>query len=140
MIDSELAEAWLANCRDAIRSGSDSDDANATFWAYSELDRLCSTDPERALKVIGLIAHAGVEDRVMYNLAAGPLEDLLVRHGDKVIDQIEALARQDGLVLFLVSAVWTERMTSDIRGRVQKLIERAEGHGVGPQGQHPTKH
>ena len=76
----------------------------------------------------------------MYNLAAGPLEDLLVRHGAQVISEIEASANQDDLFLFVVSGVWTERMSPEIRDRVHALIDKAETRGIGPQGKGPVTH
>lgn len=140
MSDEEIAEAWLTNCRDAIQLGSDSDEATATFWAYSELDRLCSTDSDRALEIIRLIAKEKPEDRVIYNLAAGPLEDLLVRHGVRVIDRIERLAHEDASFLFLVSGVWPERMPPTVQPRIHSLIAKAESDGVASRPESATKH
>ena len=134
----EIAEAWLTNCRSAIAYGSDSVQADGSFWAYEELDKLCSTDPGRAVEIVRLIAQQWPEDRVMFNLAAGPLEDLLVRHGPEVIDQIEKLANDFDYFLFLVSGVWVDRMSPDTQARVVRLIETVDARGLVPNPQRGT--
>lgn len=125
MRDEQIASAWLDNCRDAIALGSDSKEAEASFWAYSELDRLCSSDPSRALEIIRLILALKPEERVVYNLAAGPLEDLLTRHGAQVIDQVGNLADRDEEFLALLGGVWSERMSPEVQSRIQPLIDKA---------------
>src|SRR4051812_29100223 len=89
--NSEVAVAWVVNCRDATEHGSESDEADDTFWAYQALDKLCASDPDRALDIILLILESSPPTRVLDNLAAGPLEDLLVRNGTKVLDRVERL-------------------------------------------------
>jgi len=126
MKNAEVAEAWVTNCRDAIEYGVGSNQAEATAWAWGELDRLCSEDPFRALNVIELIADLKPEERVMYNLAAGPLEDLLRRHGSGVIEQVEELASKSDAFLFLLGGVWTDRMPPEIQSRVQTLADKSE--------------
>ena len=126
MSNDELAEAWVTNCRDAIEFGSGSEEAESTFWAYSELDRLCSEDPARALEVIEVIADLKPEERVMYNLAAGPLEDLLRRHGPRLIELVEELASRKDTFLFLFGGVLAVRMPPEIQARVQSLGEKSE--------------
>ena len=126
MDDEQLAAAWLENCRDAIAFGADSEEADATFRAYSALDRLCSVDPAKALEIIRLILALKPEERVVYNLAAGPMEDLLVRHGMEVIDRVDQIANQEEAFLEMLAGVWPERMSPEIRTRIQPLIERAE--------------
>lgn len=125
MDSKDIASAWLQNCRDAIRFGSDSAEASATFWAYQALDQLCSSDPDIALDTILLILHAQPEERVLYNLAAGPLEDLLTRNGLQVIGRVEQIASVNPAFLSLVAGVWPDRAPQDIQDRIQPLIAKA---------------
>lgn len=126
MSDEEIADAWIMNCSNAIERGPYSSEADETFWAYSELDRLCSDDPTRALAIVQLIASKHPPERVVWNLAAGPLEDLLVRHGASLIDDLERLVRAGLPLAAVIPGVWTERIESKLQSRVRALIEVAE--------------
>ena len=66
------------------------------------------------------------EERVVYNLAAGPLEDLLTRHGKEVIDRVDQLANQDDAFLKLVGGVWPDGMSPEIQNQIRSLIDKAE--------------
>lgn len=123
--EQEVASTWIENCRKAIRFGSASKEAEDTFWAYSELDRLCSEDPSQALAVILKILHMQPEERVLHNLSAGPLEDLLRRNGPKVIATIEHLADTDSAFLYLIGSVWPDRMADEVEQRIRPLIKRS---------------
>jgi hypothetical protein len=116
----------LEYCRNAIRFGSNSAEADRDFWAYEQLDELCSIEPSRALAVIQKILHLQPEARVLHDLAAGPLEDLLARSGPAVSATVEALAKKDNAFLFLIGSVWPDRMPTDIRDRIQPLIKKAD--------------
>lgn len=132
MRDEEIAVTWIENCVAAIDCGVDSKEADRTFWAYSELDRLCSDDPNRALDIVQLIASKRPADRVLCNLAAGPLEDLLVRHGATLIDRIEKLAQAESPLSIVIPGVWTERIDPTLQARVRALIERVESLSSSP--------
>lgn len=125
MENSDIASAWIQNCRDAIRFGSDSSQADSTFWAFQALDQLCSSEPDEALDIVLLILHSQPEERVLYNLAAGPLEDLLTRNGLQTIGRIEQIASVDPAFLHLIGGVWPDRAPLEIQQRLQPLIARA---------------
>lgn len=125
MTDSEVAVAWIVNCRDAIEHGSESDAAEHTFWAYQALDKLCASDPDRALDIIQLILESSPPPRVLDNLAAGPLEDVLVRNGAKVLDRVERLVASRPDFRYLIGGVWTERIPPDLKSRVDRLVQSA---------------
>jgi hypothetical protein len=56
-------------------------------------------------------------------LAAGPLQDLLVRHGEAVVNQVEALARDDAEFRKLLAGVLKSSMSDEIHIRVQKVTD-----------------
>jgi hypothetical protein len=60
-------------------------------------------------------------DSILGNLAAGPLEDLLVDHGPEFIDRVEILARQDRQFRRLLGAVWQNAMSDDLWNRVKAV-------------------
>jgi hypothetical protein len=51
---------------------------------------------------------------VLANLGAGPLEDLLARHGSEFIEQFETLARQDAEFRRLLGVVWQNNIADDL--------------------------
>lgn len=123
-----LANAWIK--RSLIASGDsqneDKTDPNRTdayFWAFKELERLVREDPFSALEVIIQIVEIKPEESVLDHLSAGPLETLLVRHGDKVIAPIEREASKNADFRWLVGGVWENKIAPDIWERLQKVIE-----------------
>lgn len=125
MENTDIASAWIQNCRDTIRFGIDSAQADSTFWAFQALDQLCSSQPDEALDIVLLILHTQPEERVLYNLAAGPLEDLVTRNGLQIISRIEQIASVDSAFLHLIGGVWSDRAPSEVQERLQPLIARA---------------
>jgi len=63
--------------------------------------------------VICVIITRIADDDILAFVAAGPLEDLLVRHPYAFIDRVEALARQDAHF---------RRAVSDVRTRLDELL------------------
>jgi hypothetical protein len=57
----------------------------------------------------------------MGNLAAGPLEDLLSRHGAAIIDTVELEARQRKKFRELLSGVWRNVIADEVWDRVLRL-------------------
>jgi hypothetical protein len=113
-----LADAYLAHVRTRKRDGTDAE-------AAEQLDSLVTDEPERAWPLICDIIRRisrEDEDQLAY-VAAGPLEDLLVRHPHAFIDRIEALAKTDAHFRRAVSGVWGWNTTpSDVRQRLDKLL------------------
>lgn len=78
------------------------------------------------MDVILRISDATDDLTVLANLSAGPLEDLLAHHGEKVIGRVEKLANENAKFLQLVGGVWRNAMTNEIWQRVQALQKRVE--------------
>jgi hypothetical protein len=113
----QLIATWIKHHKDSRASGAVPDD---TFWAWEELDHLCSTDPTTALATILTILATDQSDVVVENLAAGPLEDLLVRHGEEFIDRIEVEATKNPAFKLLLGGVWENTMDPTVWARVQR--------------------
>jgi hypothetical protein len=60
-------------------------------------------------------------DWILANIAAGPLENSLVYHGDKFIDRFEVLAREDQQFRKLLGAVWQNNMSDALWARVKAI-------------------
>ena len=57
----------------------------------------------------------------MAALAAGPLEDLLVLHGDSFIKRIEIKADNDAQFNYLLGGVWQNKISSDVWERIKTI-------------------
>jgi hypothetical protein len=68
------------------------------------LQRIDSTAPNKALGV----------------LAAGPLEDLLNYNGERVVDQVDLLARRDPGFRLLLNGVWDSNIPPSVLTRLAK--------------------
>ena len=85
---------------------------------YDLMDDLVFDDPERGLVVINEILQSTDKDRDIQDLAAGPLEDLLVRHGSLIIDRVEELATSEEKFKHLLGGVWQNTMSDDLWSKV----------------------
>jgi hypothetical protein len=73
-------------------------------WARDEVDTLVDSDPGTAWDVTcALLSKAS---SALAYIAAGPLENLLKRHGPAVIDRIEDESRRNGRVRLALSGAW----------------------------------
>jgi hypothetical protein len=123
MTDHEVAINWLQNCRDAIAFGSDSTIADKTFWAYQTLDDLCLKEPIRALKIVREIFEMNPEERVISNLSAGPLEDILVRHGVELMPYLKQCLRENKELSTLLEGVWINGMDTEVQLALEEIIK-----------------
>ena len=114
-----LVEGWIARFEHYREVGAD----DQHFWAFEQLDDLCKQSPELAWEIILRILDANSSDPIVENLSAGPLEDLLVYHGEQVISLVEIRARNDSKFRNLLGGVWKNAISDEIWERVQKLVE-----------------
>jgi hypothetical protein len=91
------------------------------YWAWEELFEMVQKSPELAWEYILEIANYSSNERVLSNLAAGPLEDLLVLHGADFIDRIETITRQNPPFVPVVKGVWQNNMQPSIWERVHAM-------------------
>jgi hypothetical protein len=98
-----------------------SDEYERTFWVHMRLGELVQDDPESAWVVIHAIRNVDGSDLVLANLAAGPLEELLVFHGEEFIDRVEALAQQDQQFKKVLGAVWKNNISDAVWDRVKAV-------------------
>lgn len=93
--------------------------------ARSRLDKLIRKEPDgggdaqEAWEIILSINERPLSDEAVSYLAAGPLEDLLVYHGETFIERVEARAQQNPAFNRLLGGVWKNAMSEDVWQRVQ---------------------
>ena len=112
----EIAGAWIALHQLPEASPKRED----KFWSFERLSDLTHDDPEAAWNIIQMIRQEG-SDHILSILAAGPVEDLLVHHGDRFVDRIEALAEHDAQFRKLLGAVWQNSMSPEIWKRIRAV-------------------
>ena len=110
----EIATAWMR----CYRRKEWSPEREEFFWAWERLNDMVSKSPEDAWTIIETIRQSNPSEWVLSNLAAGPLEDLLAKHGPAFIDRIETLARQDPTFRHLLGGVWQNAIRDDIWTKV----------------------
>ena len=95
------------------RKGSDN------FWAWEQMEELCRKDPELCWELILDIFNETDLESVLGSLAAGPIEDLLARHGDRFIDRVEDRARTDSKFKEVLWGVWQSTTPTQLWKRVE---------------------
>lgn len=116
----KLIRAWIA----LQEAEEESAFYERNLWAGEKLWEFSQDNPELCWKIILEILDRNLSDKIMGNLAAGPLEDLLAAHGPKFIERIERQASQDKHFRILLGGVWQNEMSNDVWKRVQIAAER----------------
>jgi Family of unknown function (DUF6869) len=122
--DEELAVAWIRRYELIHRETDQSPAAKSLFWAFQKLDEYCEREPEKAFALILAIARLTDDQFVLDNLAAGPLESLLVRNGSVVIDDIELEVSHNAKLRELLQGVWHNLIDETIWQRVERSRSR----------------
>ena len=92
------------------------------FWAFDALSDLCSNSPNECLHVIEeIFAIESSSNLIIANLAAGPLEDLLVQHGDLMIEKIVNIAESNPLWRKMLGAVWQNDIKDHVWSRLKSV-------------------
>ncbi|WP_315741832.1 MULTISPECIES: DUF6869 domain-containing protein [unclassified Bradyrhizobium] len=113
-----LAEAWIKY----VQLPDHEAEASDLFSAFMQLDNLVSDQPEAAWPIIQQLWALDHTNSMLAIIAAGPVEDLLCRHGPEFIERIEQLARQDPIVKKMLGAVWgRNRMPEDVWRRLKAV-------------------
>jgi hypothetical protein len=110
----DLAKAWIA----FRHAPNHSDEYNMLFWTLERMSYLIDYLPNKAWRVILLIWSLDQSPPVMQVLSAGPVEDLLAKHGDQMIGLVEAEAKRDPSFAKMLGGVWKNAMSDAAAGRL----------------------
>jgi Family of unknown function (DUF6869) len=119
----QLIEAWIKRYEIIGKYGPNADRAKELFWAFEEVDSACMHMPEHGLQLINYILASTKNEFVLTNLAAGPLETLLARHGKSVINELERCAKRDARFRALLRGVWQNQIDDQTWARVLKAAK-----------------
>ena len=120
MTDEEIADLWI---KYELKENPAEDDPD--FLAYEVLSGLEHKNPERLFRILRLIVDKNDTEKILGMVAAGPLEDLIVgEHGDKFVDRVLDLARQDKRWRRILGGVWVGRSEdTDVQKRIRDAIQ-----------------
>jgi hypothetical protein len=121
-----LADDWIRN-QVATKGSAESKE---TWYAVEMAFDLADDDPEILWRLILAILSKDQSTKVLENLSAGPMEDLLVKHGTLIITRVEQQAKADPAFASLLGGVWKNRMSDDIWDRVCKVWDRRGWDGL----------
>ena len=93
-------------------------DTSDTNWAIDEIVEIGYKRPAELLPIVLAVLERTSDMDVLAVLAAGPLEDYLVKCGDAEIERIEALAASDDKFKNLLAGVWKNAMSNAVWDRV----------------------
>jgi hypothetical protein len=94
------------------------------FWAVEAVWKLSDRDPEGTWTLLLEMLRRANEDYIIFSIAAGPLENFIVRHGWPFLDRIEAEARTNAKFRRALVGVWGEnRMSEELVHRLRALVE-----------------
>ena len=118
MSPESLAFEWIKKWSLILETG------DASNVAASGLDgeiprenpRLCL---DSVLEILQQIPN-DISDHHFQNLAAGPLEDLLVFHGKDYVNVVETIARRNPAFRLLLNGVWSSAIDKDVLQKLEK--------------------
>ena len=116
----KVVDAWIAG-QDAEEG---SPEYKSNWWAIQRVIDwgVLNYKPELLWRFILAALQQELSDKVVPILAAGPLEDLLNKHGTDYIDRIEDLARKDEPFNHLLGGVWIDdTMTDEVQERLKSV-------------------
>lgn len=122
----ELADAWIAFTNSPTGSQANED----LFWAFDDVYWVVQGDPAVGLDLILRILSKDSSGRIQENLSAGPLENLLAYHGEKIIARVEEEAFRNPLFKRLLGGVWQNSMSPEVWRRVQIVWDRRGWDGI----------
>lgn len=114
-----LLEAYFAHVK-AMQQGIQDD---PDFWAVEEIWKLIERDPEGTWTLVLEMLRRADGDYMIASIAAGPLEDFIVRYGSPWLERIEAEARSNAKFRRALVGVWGEsRMPEELVRRLRALV------------------
>lgn len=111
-----FAQAWIAEMR------APSGDSESKVGQSVVMMNFTAKPEQQWQFILAALEHAS--DDELGAIAAGPLEHLLGKHGERFIDEVERRAASDPKFAQMLSGVWKYMMKDEIWSRVEALKAR----------------
>jgi hypothetical protein len=105
----DLAEAWITQARPDYTKTDE------------QLYRWIKEEPEKGLAAICAIAQLAEVPEKLGLLAAGPLDDFLCIHEEKVFETVQRLAHEHQLFRVLLRGVWPRTMSKVFYQKIRAI-------------------
>jgi hypothetical protein len=105
---------------------------NEDAWAFKQVDEMVGRDPDGGWSITLLLVNQASSNEELAYVAAGPLENLLKKHGLAVMDRIEEEACRNDRLRLALSGIWL-RHDDPMRQRWYALMWKygfAEGRRI----------
>jgi hypothetical protein len=98
------------------------------FWAHEAVDDVVRNSPSEGWALTRELIEAAVDDPALMYVAAGPLEDLLKKHGEHIIDDVITAARRDAKVRRALAGAWgRSSMNPRVAAEIERILSPATG-------------
>jgi len=116
----DVIDAWLKR-HIAISEGRIKPSSDEGSWAWEQITDLVFNQPETVWPIALELIRRAPSNRILADMAAGPLEDLIRRHTDEFIDRVEDDARRDPKFRLCLTGVWYGKdLSPHVRARIEK--------------------
>ncbi|MHC5023368.1 MAG: DUF6869 domain-containing protein [Planctomycetota bacterium] len=109
-----FAQSWLAELREPEKSGESEFGQSVVMMGFT-----APADSQWTF-IVAALKYARTDDELGH-IAAGPLECLLGRHGDDMIDSVETCAASDAKFARALTGVLQYQMTDEVWRRVREI-------------------
>lgn len=99
-----LASSWIF----AQKRGVDNTGYEEQSWAVDEVINFAADEPGYLWEIILEILEIDDSEEIIKAVGAGPLEDLMVYHGERFIDEIEKQAAKSSAFKTAMQNVWLD--------------------------------
>lgn len=123
---SDLVAGWI----DLQTAPEGSTEYEESFWSSMLLDDLVENFPEEAFDVVLAIMETDRSIPILGAIAAGPVEDLLVRHSSLIITKVEQHAKASPEFASMLGGIWKRDMDDSIWERLTAVWDRRGWDGI----------
>ena len=113
----DLAEQWIKYW--LLPENSSAQDALS--WVADREYDLVHESPDEAWFLILEILRRNNSSQILEVLSAGPLEELLANHGERIIESVENEAMKNSSFATLLGGVWRNSISEGVWARVEKV-------------------
>ena len=125
-MNQEAIDAYIRHASRAAHGDISGEDADQwTFEMYFNPlvlgDGDQAPEPELALNIVVELVERAPDDESLAYVAAGPLEGLVVDHGERLIDRIESLAKERPKFQKALAGIFLTRCPEPVRKRIEAV-------------------